>query len=642
MASKNMKTKQLPGIGTDEAAGAGEATSPLGAQILKRMHEDAALLMQEYDSWMPTLEHDKVKGHLQAALENLESLMSDTEALHSKHYKDLPPLGGDAAMEEGEDFETKDGDELPDEVEGDVEIETKDGEELDEDIYDKDVDDPDAIGADSDEEEVPTPDEVVEGMDTKDFEEEEFEVEEKAMRHARRKSAEDEDEDDGGDYARHYSGANANKPRDMYSRSDYGSRDTQSDYERRQQNAKDRKSLARARRKALDGDDLTDDEKRLLRRAKAWHKSVEDEDEVDEKRLARVRRKAMDGEELDDDEKSLLRRAKGMHRKSACPACAASGKADCDCGSKSLRNTRRKDMDGDLDDLDALDKDMETADEMLGDLEESKGFGLEPHEKEEVKDAAKYLKELIDEHNYNDDHRHKSYAFHRAFDKMCKKYGGKSADADAAGMDPMLEQQKDMGGEADPNVAVLEQASKFFKALASEHAYGDGHRAEAAAHGKALEPLTLDEDKGFDDQTGDEFEDEFDVKAEDLPDVPDLDEEVKSEEMAPGYEPGEMGQKGFVIKYQSGYLADPTKSGVPQTLGAWGITNSKTAAEEFSTEKDATDLIWELNIRGAKVERKSIKSSGINRLKRLIVQQQKAMSDIGEKMKLIADRNGTR
>ncbi len=72
----------------------GLTEEPLSAQVVRRMHEDASLLLEEYDSWMKILEHKEVKGHLRTILERFVEDLETLEELHAKHHPDLPPLGG--------------------------------------------------------------------------------------------------------------------------------------------------------------------------------------------------------------------------------------------------------------------------------------------------------------------------------------------------------------------------------------------------------------------------------------------------------------------------------------------------------------------------------------------------------------------
>ncbi len=78
----------------------GLTEEPLSAQVVRRMHEDASLLLEEYDSWMKILEHKEVKGHLRTILERFVEDLETLEELHAKHHPDLAPLGGGSPDDE--------------------------------------------------------------------------------------------------------------------------------------------------------------------------------------------------------------------------------------------------------------------------------------------------------------------------------------------------------------------------------------------------------------------------------------------------------------------------------------------------------------------------------------------------------------
>lgn len=76
---------------------------PLGAQALRRVHQDAMTLLEEYDSWLSQLEHDGVKSHLEEQLERLETAMTETEKVFRQAYADLDPLEGEMPEEDDGD-----------------------------------------------------------------------------------------------------------------------------------------------------------------------------------------------------------------------------------------------------------------------------------------------------------------------------------------------------------------------------------------------------------------------------------------------------------------------------------------------------------------------------------------------------------
>ena len=129
----------------------------LGAQALRRLHQDGSILMVEYDEILGLLENDSVKARLQAKLEELEQELSDIEEEFGKEYGDLPALEGAKDLEAPEEEE-------PGEVE-EVEAEEKDlPGEGDEDA--EGDDDVVEAGSDDDDDEVPV-EEAVEGMQAK-------------------------------------------------------------------------------------------------------------------------------------------------------------------------------------------------------------------------------------------------------------------------------------------------------------------------------------------------------------------------------------------------------------------------------------------------------------------------------------------
>lgn len=126
---------------------------PFGSQVLRRLHEDHSILMKEYDGMMSALDHEHVKNHLTGHLQNMEKFLTDTENLHSKHYKDLPGLNGEKANPEGETEEefAEEEEEMSDQTEKDL-----------------DTEETEAVEATSGEEEVPSPEEALEGMEDED------------------------------------------------------------------------------------------------------------------------------------------------------------------------------------------------------------------------------------------------------------------------------------------------------------------------------------------------------------------------------------------------------------------------------------------------------------------------------------------
>lgn len=145
--SMKTKTKDLPTpapdaeteIPDEETNALDLPAEPFGSQVLRKMHGDISNMMQEYDKYMPVLDHEHVKNHVASHLGEWEKMLSTTEKLHGKHYKDHEPL-------------TAPEDALENEEEEDVPEETEE-KELDE-----------TMPASSGEEELPPVEEVAEAM----------------------------------------------------------------------------------------------------------------------------------------------------------------------------------------------------------------------------------------------------------------------------------------------------------------------------------------------------------------------------------------------------------------------------------------------------------------------------------------------
>lgn len=78
---------------------------PFGAQVLRRLHSDGCTLMQEYDEMMKVTEHPQVRRHLEKRLGHLDELLTNTETLFKKNYKDFPPLGDEFEDEDDDDID---------------------------------------------------------------------------------------------------------------------------------------------------------------------------------------------------------------------------------------------------------------------------------------------------------------------------------------------------------------------------------------------------------------------------------------------------------------------------------------------------------------------------------------------------------
>jgi hypothetical protein len=130
---------------------------PLSAQFLRRVHEDKSILMQDYHDIIRHVEHPEIRKFAEETLlPALEDIMSGVEELFDTHHSDLPGIEG--AM-------TKDAD-MEDET---IENTDEKGEDLESDDTVNETADIQSEGDSTDdrEEEEPTGDEVVEGMETK-------------------------------------------------------------------------------------------------------------------------------------------------------------------------------------------------------------------------------------------------------------------------------------------------------------------------------------------------------------------------------------------------------------------------------------------------------------------------------------------
>lgn len=126
---------------------------------------------------------------------------------------------------------------------------------------------------------------------------------------------------------------------------------------------------------------------------------------------------------------------------------------------------------------------------------------LEPHEKEKMGEASEYLKDLSTEENFGDEHRMKSYHYHKALGDIAgmedEEKGYKSGDAMQAmeGQDNEFEVQHPGEKALHPHRKAAHGASMFFKSLSQERAFGDMHREKALAYHKALDPIAHEDEE---------------------------------------------------------------------------------------------------------------------------------------------------
>ena len=70
----------------------GAVEEPYGAQVLRRIYDDYTALIQDYDEMMQVLEHEGVKHHLMSLLTHIADNLQSTEELFSEAYQELGPL----------------------------------------------------------------------------------------------------------------------------------------------------------------------------------------------------------------------------------------------------------------------------------------------------------------------------------------------------------------------------------------------------------------------------------------------------------------------------------------------------------------------------------------------------------------------
>lgn len=382
---------------------------PYSAQVLRRLHEDATTLLDEYDQMGGPLEHDEIKKHLADVCKQLVQMIEKHEGHWEKHHPDLPKLPG---MEDG-------GKGLDDE----------EGLEEGEDRLDSDLEDDglegDPMEADSAPPERATVDEAEEGSgkDAKPRREKE-----------EKKESKKEDKED-------------------------------KDKDKKKDKEKKEKAFREKRFKA----------------AIVWGKKYLSGMNV--KQMARDIAFGTASDLVLGSYKKWLdtQKAKGI-----CPEC---GKDPCVCGKKDFEEMRGED-----------------------DTEEvTEGDKLAPHEKEKLKEAHDFLSEIMESHDFTDDHRMKAFHFHKALAPMgsTKESGGKDygfEDGHEPGVEADHQEGKKDGDfpEVDKQEGAAEvhedgkgprmreaiaAASDFLLTISKERAYGEPHRQQARTHHEALKPF---------------------------------------------------------------------------------------------------------------------------------------------------------
>ncbi len=181
------------GMDEDPLAEGGEEHEEIekySIQVLRRLHQDAMLLLEQYDEIMELLEHNEIGGYLQNKLQSLASELDEIEGLLGTHHPEASPLDGmdtgeDEGMEglhdegldepviEDESMEGMEDEDMGEEgMEGgedemggegmDDEVDLEDQVEQTNETVPEDLQDP--MEASSEEEELPTPEEAIEGM----------------------------------------------------------------------------------------------------------------------------------------------------------------------------------------------------------------------------------------------------------------------------------------------------------------------------------------------------------------------------------------------------------------------------------------------------------------------------------------------
>ncbi len=84
----------------DEGGGEPEPTEKYSAQVLRRMHEDAQLLLDQYDEMRGPLENEEVDSHIEEKLQALVGELEEIEGLYEKHHPEAEPLAEKADEEE--------------------------------------------------------------------------------------------------------------------------------------------------------------------------------------------------------------------------------------------------------------------------------------------------------------------------------------------------------------------------------------------------------------------------------------------------------------------------------------------------------------------------------------------------------------
>ncbi len=108
-----------------------EGGEKYSAQVLRRLHQDGLILMEEYDDMRGMLENEEVDSLIQKKLETLEEFLEEVEEIFIKFHTDLPGLEGALEEEDLEEVEKIEDDnaDSPNELESESDTDERDEDE---------------------------------------------------------------------------------------------------------------------------------------------------------------------------------------------------------------------------------------------------------------------------------------------------------------------------------------------------------------------------------------------------------------------------------------------------------------------------------------------------------------------------------
>jgi hypothetical protein len=554
--TKDLDTEGVDGLGGDipgdqpsmptEAEMSPEQVKeePYGAQVLRRLHEDHSILLQQYDEMMGILEQEQVKGHLQSVLERIAETLEAGEELFDEAYAELGGMGSDETGDaEDKDLEAPDQAEaeVPDEPVQDVETEAEVGDEAadfdaEAEAPEADTDTLDDNGVPSDsapEEDPPTGEEVVEGMD---------------------KVAEEEENLKGLPFSQRRVKALTAK----YSKTHQPGRDLKAKQEVWDKQAAARVAAHQAKKPAPKPEDKPKTDQKgignkvanALLGASLAAGSASAGGAVANHSAPTVERAtqaSVGGAAAGASGATLAAGAAGRRKpstgsKSLCEDC---GNPDCDCQNKP----------GDTD-----TKLAPLAIPAAIAVGSAVGGMLNSGEKKMVGEASGFLRDVSSTEFWEDEHRMKSYHYHKTLDgiasleeahdaleqgtevgEMSKKnhvpkevshpeYPDPGNTADDLENLPEYPDPGDTGEKSCSHRGMCKGASEFFRELSLTRNFGDRHREKAAYWHSSLDPLSKEEP--VEDQPSDEAIGGM------------VAEEEEKEEEDQGFEPGAIEEKG--------------------------------------------------------------------------------------------------